>query len=345
MKVLYQVLILSFAFLAISCDDTDVDACQFSDPLEELDWLKQLKTGFDMSSQPAGSQIVMYTYQDQMVFWVDPCVNCSDGLISVYNCDGDVICEFGGIAGVDTCPDFSVEATDRQVLYTNVCDSPVIPDADKYDGESAHYFINSAEITGHCLEIEFASSGCSGDSWTWEMIDAEQILESYPVQRNLKLVLNNPEACQAVFTKTTSFDLQPIQLQDYGEIILNLDGFTESLLYSYNSEKSFIKNKTWTLVKVDGGLVPSEFEFEAGLIKWSFDQNEVVVDNGNTSQDKEDFFDSGSYQYEIKESNNGEWFLEVDGQNLGYLNIISIDEFWADGRSYDGLRLVFKASQ
>ncbi len=37
----------------------------------------------------------------------------------VYNCQGQVICQFGGIAGLNTCPDFYDTATDKKVIWKN----------------------------------------------------------------------------------------------------------------------------------------------------------------------------------------------------------------------------------
>jgi hypothetical protein len=54
------------------------------------------------------------------VFWVDDCFNCPDARIEIYSCNGEIICERGGIDGRDTCPDFRTEASDSTMLFDNV---------------------------------------------------------------------------------------------------------------------------------------------------------------------------------------------------------------------------------
>jgi len=94
--------------------------CQTENPLEEIPWLKMMKQSFEMSAQPAGVQIIGYRYHGKDVFLVNNCVGCADEMAQVYDCDGRIICQFGGIAGLNTCPDFFVTATDSTMLYNSV---------------------------------------------------------------------------------------------------------------------------------------------------------------------------------------------------------------------------------
>ena len=50
---------------------------------------------------------------------IDVCNGCADNLTTVYNCEGNVICEFGGIAGLNTCPDFDKNSTNKTIIYEN----------------------------------------------------------------------------------------------------------------------------------------------------------------------------------------------------------------------------------
>jgi hypothetical protein len=95
-------------------------ACGTDDPLENIQWLKELKTSLELSAKMAGAQIILYRYHGEDVFWINDCYNCMDGLIQVYNCSGEVICQFGGIIGMNTCPDFFEEATDSTMLWDYV---------------------------------------------------------------------------------------------------------------------------------------------------------------------------------------------------------------------------------
>lgn len=113
----------AITFIATACkkDDQPEEAtiCDIDNPLETLQWLKEIRDGFDMQANPLPKRITQYFYQGECVFLIDGCVGCDDNLTTVYNVDQDVICEFGGIAGVDTCPDFDTEATGELILYGN----------------------------------------------------------------------------------------------------------------------------------------------------------------------------------------------------------------------------------
>ena len=107
----------------LSCKTSDKKEdwnCDTANPLEDIPWLKEIKLHMGISMRAAGSQIIRYKYKGGFVFWIDRCYGCVDDLITVYNCQGDVICEFGGIAGLNTCIDFHSEATDSTMLFNNV---------------------------------------------------------------------------------------------------------------------------------------------------------------------------------------------------------------------------------
>lgn len=116
----------------------------------------------------------------------------------------------------------------------NNCEKECIISAQEYAAEATYVFsILAASISEDCLEIKFSTSGCDADIWETDLIDANEILESFPEQRRLKLVLENPGECLAVFKKTVSFDIRNLRLGDSGEIILNLQDWDEQLRYKY----------------------------------------------------------------------------------------------------------------
>ncbi len=117
------VLFICLSLLACSNDDdqnTSLEICGVNNPIEDLPWLKEIKEGFEMSFSPVGSQIIAYQYNGNDVFWINNCVNCEDALVQIYNCMGEVICQKGGITGLDECPEFEAEAINEKVLFDNV---------------------------------------------------------------------------------------------------------------------------------------------------------------------------------------------------------------------------------
>ena len=109
-------LIVIFLMAFLACDDADVEqVCGTDTPLEDVKWLNDLKTEF-VSSQEK-DRITQYDYNNEVVFLVENCYDCSDALAVVYNCEEETLCQFGGIAGFDTCPDFDSTATNAMILY------------------------------------------------------------------------------------------------------------------------------------------------------------------------------------------------------------------------------------
>ena len=113
------------------------------------------------------------------------------------------------------------------------CDFEIIVSNEQYkNSPSDHININSMEINDNCLKISFSSSGCSGDTWELKLIDSEDVLESNPPQRNLRLLLKNQEMCEAYITKELTFDISNLQVNG-GQVQLNLNSFEENILYKY----------------------------------------------------------------------------------------------------------------
>ncbi|WP_438711965.1 hypothetical protein ACSTS3_05675 [Aquimarina muelleri] len=115
---------------------------------------------------------------------------------------------------------------------TNSCDQLVIISSEQYDESNGNLSINNLKIEEDCLRINFSSSGCSGDTWKVKLIDSEEILESDPPQRNLKVSLKNEELCQAVITKEITFDISELRVEGT-KILLNIKNSDDKLLYEY----------------------------------------------------------------------------------------------------------------
>lgn len=109
----------------------------------------------------------------------------------------------------------------------------VIIDENIYENVNAHpFFWVNASIDDDCLDIEISAAGCDGSTWQAALIDSGAIAESLPEQRYLKFRFINEELCTAQFTQIFHFDLVPLRTSN-DEVLLNLDGWEEALLYSY----------------------------------------------------------------------------------------------------------------
>ena len=123
---------------------------------------------------------------------------------------------------------------DKKTIDSN-CDkqAQVVSDTNFQDIITANYMITNVVLNGDCLSVTISSSGCSGETWDVELISSNSILESFPVQRLVKIELDNPEVCLAIVQKTVSFDLAPFQVDGPNQVILNIDGWNETINYQY----------------------------------------------------------------------------------------------------------------
>ncbi len=124
--------------------------------------------------------------------------------------------------------------TDDVDVSGDICDQITEVNETKFnDLDSDQFTFVNAEIIDDCLNIEISASGCSGDSWEFNLVDSGAVAESSPEQRYLKFKLINNEDCLAVFKKTVSFDLRLLRVSGSNKIILHLDGLDTSLEYIY----------------------------------------------------------------------------------------------------------------
>ena len=113
------------------------------------------------------------------------------------------------------------------------CDQLVLISSETFISASADpLFVHSVEIDDDCLLISFSASGCDGNTWEVELIDSDVIMESQPHQRNLRLSLLNLELCDAVISKTISFDVSELQVNG-NQLQLHLVNSGYEILYTY----------------------------------------------------------------------------------------------------------------
>jgi hypothetical protein len=81
------------------------------------DWLDKKIKQFKIDNPNGKGQVEKFLYHEQTVYLVDFCVGCPDFMVYVYNENEEVICEFGGIAGISTCADFAEEAISKGICW------------------------------------------------------------------------------------------------------------------------------------------------------------------------------------------------------------------------------------
>ena len=114
-----------------------------------------------------------------------------------------------------------------------LADSNVLIDRDAYTSATTDdLLINSLEIKGDFLTINFSASGCDGNSWEVRLIDSGALMYSNPPQRNLILSLKNEEGCEAYITKEVMFDISGLKVNG-DKVWLNITNSDKEILYTY----------------------------------------------------------------------------------------------------------------
>lgn len=119
-------------------------------------------------------------------------------------------------------------------LTDDSCGEFVIIDNSFFESAvSGDYALVGYNLDQDCLTIEVSASGCDGETWSMVLVDSGNVAESSPEQRYLKFVFTNNEACLAVFNQSRSFNLSNIRVEGSNEVVLNIEGFPESINYVY----------------------------------------------------------------------------------------------------------------
>lgn len=114
-----------------------------------------------------------------------------------------------------------------------LADSNVLIDKDTYNSASTDKLvINSLDIKGDFLTINFGASGCDENSWEVRLIDSGSLMYSNPPQRNLILSLKNAGDCQAYFTKEVVFGISELKVVG-DKVWLNITNSDHGILYTY----------------------------------------------------------------------------------------------------------------
>jgi hypothetical protein len=102
----------------------------------------------------------------------------------------------------------------------------------------------------------------------------------------------------------------------------------------------------WSLVSVSGGFTGSTATFEDTEILWRFNANGTVnINNKNTDTSKEDYFDSGDYDYVVSDNEPGgddcKKTMKVDNIDFMCYRIDTTGRLILDSAPADGHTLIF----
>lgn len=128
----------------------------------------------------------------------------------------------------------SVCACDDDDNATTPCGDSVVISNSNYEADPTSVFvITNAVIDGDCLSLSISSSGCEGNTWETDFFTSTVQTEQNEELFYGRLDLTNLEACLAIVETTVNFDLTPLQISGSNNVSLEIDGWDETLMYTY----------------------------------------------------------------------------------------------------------------
>lgn len=109
----------------------------------------------------------------------------------------------------------------------------VLIDSDVYrEADSDNFHLEEAEITGDSLKVRIRyGGGC--EEVKLQLVGLEEILDSDPPQRNIRLLFEDNDPCEALVAETFYFDLVPGRVNGSDRVRLILPDWDEPLWYVY----------------------------------------------------------------------------------------------------------------
>ena len=113
----------------------------------------------------------------------------------------------------------------------NECNENTIVSSEEFEtAPNDQLNINSVNIDGDCLSINFDTGGCNGESWIIKFISSENIEATVPPSRQVRLSLIDNEDCEALITKNVSFSIKNLRVEG-NSVVLIFDDI--SIEYEY----------------------------------------------------------------------------------------------------------------
>ncbi len=128
------------------------------------------------------------------------------------------------------CVLFSCACKKDPTIVSNICDKQIIIDSKLYNnGDNDPLTIKDIKLDGDCLDITYSYGGGCADV-QFNLVCDGAIMESMPLQTNVRVNFRDKDNCKALITTTESIDLTP--LKKLGTpISFKLKGWETRILY------------------------------------------------------------------------------------------------------------------
>ena len=109
----------------------------------------------------------------------------------------------------------------------------VIINSEQYNNSQTDSFeLIKLIVENECLKISVRYGGGCEEVFA-KLIDSEDLFESNPVQRNLRIVFTDNDECEALVEKDFHFNISNLRVENESEIKLNFEGSDLSYIYQY----------------------------------------------------------------------------------------------------------------
>jgi hypothetical protein len=92
--------------------------CGVGNPLEDLVWLKTMADTFSQHKESRSSIRICKYDTDKEGFIIADCENCPDVGVSLFACDGTLLCDFFGLSG-KPCKHHAIDTSSIILIYKN----------------------------------------------------------------------------------------------------------------------------------------------------------------------------------------------------------------------------------
>lgn len=108
----------------------------------------------------------------------------------------------------------------------------VVSNAVYANAPNGDFQLDRVEITGDSLLVSIRYGGGCGDVYM-KLLTSDMVMESLPVQRNIKLSFKDKDDCEAFLFRVFTFDLKPARVYGNNSVVLKLEGWDTALEYTY----------------------------------------------------------------------------------------------------------------
>jgi len=114
----------------------------------------------------------------------------------------------------------------------NTCNDVIVSSEQYNNSQTDDFTLTDVVSENECLKISLRyGGGCK--EVTASLIDSEDVIETDPIQRNLKIVFADDDECEALVEKSFYFEISNLQINNEKEVLLNFEGSSLTFLYEY----------------------------------------------------------------------------------------------------------------